>query len=287
MESEPSKDKDCSLDEFMKTVLDAVALSCSSEYSGDCGESGECRDMRDREDTYTGSLTVNSEGSTTRLESNDGSTTRIGSFHDDGIGAECPTISLDESKVPDLGDPFEDVFYRTETGHSRTVFHFVSEVYYMRFRDKIMSDFSLTMNNDAVRCITHFRGLKCEMKIDNLTSTVTVSGVGHKIWREDFFPVVSRLLFAQYVKYADSHILERGTSRQRSGKGAIRKRFPLHKPRWEKNKPTIRYLYHETIVSRMGSYFPNRWPLSYLNLTKNMKTYIRRQQHKKFLNTKT
>ena len=72
-----------------------------------------------------------------------------------------------------------------------------------------------------------------------------------------------------------------GTSRQRSGKGAIRKRFPLQKPRWEKTKLTIRYLYHETIVSRMGSYFPNRWPLSYLNLTKNMKTYIRRQQHKK------
>ena len=36
------------------------------------------------------------------------------------------------------------------------------------------------------------------------------------------------------------------------------------------------------IVSRMSSYFPNRWPLSYLNLIKNMKTYIRRQQHKKF-----
>ena len=39
---------------------------------------------------------------------------------------------------------------------------------------------------------------------------------------------------------------EKGTSRQRSGKGAIRKRFPLQKPRWEKTKPTIRYLYHET-----------------------------------------
>ena len=36
------------------------------------------------------------------------------------------------------------------------------------------------------------------------------------------------------------------------------------------------------IVSRMSSYFPNRWPLSYLNLIKNMKTYIRRQQQKKF-----
>ena len=33
------------------------------------------------------------------------------------------------------------------------------------------------------------------------------------------------------------------------------------------------------IVIRMGSYFPNRWPLSYLNLTKSMKTYIRCRQH--------
>ena len=55
---------------------------------------------------------------------------------------------------------------------------------------------------------------------------------------------------------------KKGTSRQRSGKGAIRRRFPLQKRRWEKH-----------IVSRMSSYFPKRWPLSYLNLTKNMKTY--------------
>ena len=36
------------------------------------------------------------------------------------------------------------------------------------------------------------------------------------------------------------------------------------------------------IVSRMSSYFPNRWPHSYLNLTKIMTTYIRRQQLKNF-----
>ena len=40
---------------------------------------------------------------------------------------------------------------------------------------------------------------------------------------------------------------KKGTSRQRSGKGAIRKRFPLQTPRWEKTKLTIRYLYHENI----------------------------------------
>ena len=75
--------------------------------------------------------------------------------------------------------------------------------------------------------------------------------------------------------------LEKGTSRQRSGKGAIRKRFPLQKPRWEKTNQQSGTYTMKHIVSRMSSYFPNRWPLSYLNLTKTMKTYIRRQQHKK------
>ena len=44
------------------------------------------------------------------------------------------------------------------------------------------------------------------------------------------------------------YLQQKGTSRQRSGKGAIRKRFPLQKPRWEKTKLTIRYLYHENIT---------------------------------------
>ena len=37
-------------------------------------------------------------------------------------------------------------------------------------------------------------------------------------------------------------------------KDAIRKRFPLQKPRWEKTKLIIRYLYDENIVSRMSNY---------------------------------
>ena len=42
-------------------------------------------------------------------------------------------------------------------------------------------------------------------------------------------------------------LIEKCSSRQRSGKGAIRERFPLQKPRWEKTKLTIRYLYHKNI----------------------------------------
>ena len=43
-----------------------------------------------------------------------------------------------------------------------------------------------------------------------------------------------------YAKLTVSRV-GKGTSRQRSGKDAIRKRFPLQKPRWEKTKVTIRY----------------------------------------------
>ena len=40
--------------------------------------------------------------------------------------------------------------------------------------------------------------------------------------------------------------MKKVTSRQRSGKGAVRKRFPLQKRRWEKNRLTIRYLNMKT-----------------------------------------
>ena len=52
--------------------------------------------------------------------------------------------------------------------------------------------------------------------------------------------------FETWHEASGNGALQKGTSRQRSGKGAIRKRFPLQKPRWEKTKLTIRYLYHET-----------------------------------------
>ena len=73
-----------------------------------------------------------------------------------------------------------------------------------------------------------------------------------------------------------------GTSRQRSGKGAIRKRFPLQKPRWEKTNQQSGTDTKKTFRKPNEQYFPNRRSLSYLHLTKNMKTHIRRQQHKNF-----
>ena len=63
------------------------------------------------------------------------------------------------------------------------------------------------------------------------------------VFPESVVPAMTNTLNDLVLDYVKG---EKGTSRQRSGKGAIRKRFPLQKPRWEKTKLTIRYLYHET-----------------------------------------
>ena len=55
------------------------------------------------------------------------------------------------------------------------------------------------------------------------------------------------LLWPVKAKIAVMRNSSKSTSRQRSGNGAIRKRLPLQKPRWEKTKLTIRYLNHENI----------------------------------------
>ena len=60
---------------------------------------------------------------------------------------------------------------------------------------------------------------------------------------------------------------QKGTSRQRSGKGAIRKRFPLQN-RGGKKHNNQALIPRKHTVSRMSSYFPIRWPLSYLSLIK-------------------
>ena len=48
----------------------------------------------------------------------------------------------------------------------------------------------------------------------------------------------------------------------------------IRKRRSQKEVPTQK--------TEVSSYFPNRWPVSYLNLTKNRKTHIWCKQHKNF-----
>ena len=57
--------------------------------------------------------------------------------------------------------------------------------------------------------------------------------------------LTSNQLVGQKIRSFAWRHKKKSTSRQRPGKDAIRKRFPLQKPRWENTKLTIRYLYNE------------------------------------------
>ena len=52
---------------------------------------------------------------------------------------------------------------------------------------------------------------------------------------------------------------------------------------WEKTKMTLGNYTKKTYCKPSEQLFPNRRPLSYPNLTQNMKMYIRFKQHKKLI----
>ena len=86
----------------------------------------------------------------------------------------------------------------------------------------------------------HLKFLKQILGVRRQTCNIAVYG---EVGRVPLYVLRKVRILKYWYKILSS---QKGTSRQRSGKGAIRKRFPLQKPRWEKTKLTIRYLYHET-----------------------------------------
>ena len=95
-----------------------------------------------------------------------------------------------------------------------------------------------------------------------------------------FGPLKSVRIFTASNIVTFRAILLKGKSWQRSGTGAIRKRFPLQKPRWEKTKQSGTYtmktyrkpneqLYSQQVATQL----PKR-------SSKILKTYIRHQQRK-------
>ena len=103
---------------------------------------------------------------------------------------------------------------------------------------------SVTQSYWGFKSILHGRNHVTDFNARNkcLTAKLLQQGYRYHKLRKTF----SKFYRRHYELISKYNVRLKGTSRQRSGKGAIRKRFPLQKPRWEKAKLTIRYLYHET-----------------------------------------
>ena len=104
-------------------------------------------------------------------------------------------------------DLLERIFYRTSQD-SKTSLIFVSSVFFNMFLSKIKADFFSNVDSDntttITKCVTHVQGLKCEIILDSHFNTVTVTGVGHKLWRSHYFPKAAQSLFKRFVQEVNS-----------------------------------------------------------------------------------
>ena len=138
-----------------------------------------------------------------RPDSADQSSTTSSTISSCDISSEKSTSELNKK------DLLERVFYRTSQDDSKTVLKFVSNIFYQQFFSKIKADFSDCIALDAssfiTKCVTHVHGLKCELQLDSHFNTVTVTGIGHRVWRWSYFPKVAKSLFKRFVQEIDEY----------------------------------------------------------------------------------
>ena len=109
-----------------------------------------------------------------------------------------------------LSDPFEGIIYRTHAYQSKFSIHFVYGVFFETFKDKIHADYmnsiDIDQTNFVSKCTTHVKGAKCDIKLDSHFKTVDLSGIGYQLWRDKYFPRITRTLFKQLMRDLDSQL---------------------------------------------------------------------------------
>ena len=111
-------------------------------------------------------------------------------------------------------DILERLFYRTTQDESKTTLTFISHVFFNMFLSKMKSDFVSSIDIDETstvsKCVTHIKGLKCDILLDSHFCTVSVTGVGHRIWRDYYFSKAARSLIRRHLQEGsqDNELIE-------------------------------------------------------------------------------
>ena len=82
-----------------------------------------------------------------------------------------------------------------------TKFNFVSVRFFKFFYNKMMAEFSKSVTTDSNNidvCTTHVNHKQSQ--------TTIITGVGHNLWRKEYFPKIAASLFKRYVEETDSQL---------------------------------------------------------------------------------
>ena len=111
-------------------------------------------------------------------------------------------------------DILERLFYRTTQDESKTTLTFISHVFFSMFLSKTKSDFLSSIDIDETstvsKCVTHIKGLKCEILLDSHFCTVSFTGVSHRIWRDYYFSKAAHSLIRRHLQEGsqDNELIE-------------------------------------------------------------------------------
>ena len=111
-------------------------------------------------------------------------------------------------------DILERLFYRTTQDESKNTLTFISHIFFSMLLSKMKSDFVNSTDIDetstASKCVTHIQGLKCEILLDSNFCTLSVTSVGHRIWRDCYFSKAAISLIRRHLQEGsqDNELIE-------------------------------------------------------------------------------
>ena len=74
----------------------------------------------------------------------------------------------------------------------------MSNAFFHMLLSKLKAEFASSIEIDETsfisKCVTHIKGLKCEIIFGSHFCNVTVTGVGHRVWRDCYFSKAAHCL---------------------------------------------------------------------------------------------
>ena len=117
-------------------------------------------------------------------------------------------------------DIVEHILYRTTQEENKTTMKFMSNAFFNFFYEKMKADFACSIEIDTTSFIskytTHVKGVKCHVIIDSHFCTITVAGVGHKLWREYYFSKAAHSIFRRHLQDKEERDTDLSESRSQS-----------------------------------------------------------------------
>ena len=109
-------------------------------------------------------------------------------------------------------DILEGILYRTTHDEVKTTMRFVSNAFFHLLLSKMKADFACSIEIDNTSFIskymTHVKGVKCQVILDSHFCNITVTGVGHRLWREYYFSKAAHTIFKRHLQDTDERDTE-------------------------------------------------------------------------------